>query len=158
MGFTEKQIREFWAKVNTAGEDACWEWTGAKNRPNGYGIKRVGGRKGFGLLVHRMAWEIFNSEIPEGLSVCHKCDNRLCVNPAHLFLGTAKDNTQDMIAKGRGSRPPLADLKFTPDQADDIRLAHGMGESMRSIARRLHVDHSVIRSVIRGEGRYGENN
>lgn len=84
----------------------CWLWIG-QYQCNGYGVisrfKNKKGRKN--VMAHRAAYEIYNGEIKEGLLVCHKCDNRLCVNPKHLFLGTAQDNTNDMIFKGRQVTP-----------------------------------------------------
>lgn len=77
----------------------CWLWTGRYGN-NGYGTFG-GGRKGERTGAHRLVWEITNGPIPDGLFVLHRCDVRGCVNPEHLFLGTAKDNTQDMMAKGR---------------------------------------------------------
>jgi hypothetical protein len=80
----------------------CWEWQGTMKK-NGYGIFQDRTREGSGkqLQAHRFSFEIFHGEIPPGLLVCHHCDNPKCVNPEHLFLGTHKDNTQDMIRKGR---------------------------------------------------------
>lgn len=157
MQFTEKQVRDFWAKVRVAADAECWEWTGARN-PKGYGVKRNAVARGVkeNIMAHRMSWLLFNSDIPEGLRVLHKCDNPSCVNPAHLFLGTPKDNTQDMLAKGRGVSPPLAPLKFAPEQAAEIRMLSASGRSFRELARAFGTTHNVIRSVVYREGRYAE--
>lgn len=90
-------LNRFWNKTRPAGE--CLEWTAGKDA-NGYG--RIGLRKHNTMLAHRCAWEIATTEpIPEGLCVCHHCDNPKCVRLEHLFLGTKADNTADMMRKGR---------------------------------------------------------
>jgi hypothetical protein len=79
----------------------CWEWTAALNNI-GYGMFRWASNKM--RSAHRVSYELFNGPIPDGMAVCHKCDNPKCVNPEHLWTGTLKQNAQDMVAKGRSGR------------------------------------------------------
>jgi len=78
---------------------SCWEWIGFV-RKDGYGIYMIG--PGRPISAHRYAFQTANGPIPNGLFVCHRCDNPRCVRRDHLFLGTASDNSRDMAAKGRG--------------------------------------------------------
>jgi hypothetical protein len=80
--------------------DDCWSWGGYINN-KGYGYTRIGGKVSKGWLAHRLSWSLHFGEIPDGLHVCHKCDNRMCVRPDHLFLGTNMDNIRDRMQKGR---------------------------------------------------------
>lgn len=98
------EVERFWAKVDkTAGPDGCWLWT-ATTWQNGYGNfwSRKAGRK---VLAHRYSYELANGAPPADLLVCHSCDVRNCVNPAHLWLGTHHDNHRDKFQKGRGPTP-----------------------------------------------------
>lgn len=91
----------FWAKVDKSGN--CWTWTAFKN-PKGYGL--MGHVQADGnQMAHRVSWVMANGEIPAGMLVLHRCDNPSCVRPDHLFLGTAQDNADDMMRKGRGYFP-----------------------------------------------------
>lgn len=96
MKFTLKEQLELRGKRDP--ETGCLNYRGWINT-NGYGRIRIG-KKSCG--AHRVAYEVFIGPIPEGMLVCHKCDNRRCIEPTHLFLGTHADNTQDMLQKGRG--------------------------------------------------------
>lgn len=94
-GYVRKPlIVRFFDKVNKTNN--CWEWSGTNNYR--YGLLRTCGKM---VRAHRISWEIHFGTIPAGLHVLHKCDNTLCVNPDHLFLGTHFDNMQDMAKKGR---------------------------------------------------------
>ncbi len=90
-----------WQRV--AYQPDCWEWIGARTSA-GYGLMD-------GRYVHRLAWELTRGPIPKGVLVLHHCDNRVCVRPSHLFLGSYLDNVRDMIAKGRAYwQQPRADV------------------------------------------------
>ncbi len=93
-------VAAFKSRLSQPTESGCIEWLGhTTKKVNGYGV--IGYNHGH-KLTHRFAWELVHGEIPKGLFVLHKCDNRICVNVEHLFLGTLKDNAIDMFAKGRG--------------------------------------------------------
>lgn len=130
----------FWRMVEKG--PGCWRWMGAT--AHGYGV--IGIRRGKNVGAHRLSYEIHNGPIAEGLFVCHRCDNPRCVNPAHLFLGTAADNHRDMCEKGRGVTPNLGEWQkskthckwgheFTPENTMRTRNGRRCRECNRRFAR-----------------------
>jgi hypothetical protein len=144
----------FWKNViKGAGLDACWEWTG-KRTQFGYGCLKIGGRGGHWVRAHRYAYAELVGEIREGLSICHHCDNRLCVRPEHLFMATHRENQLDMARKGRASRGvgnPSA--KLTEERVREMRDLYAMSAqplwTYRSLSRRYGVSESTASSVVR---------
>ena len=112
----------FWPKVQKS--EGCWFWIAGGDGPDGYGRIREGRAGSRFLLAHRVAWELTYGPIPDGLFVCHHCDNRRCVRPDHLFLGTADDNNKDMQRKGRASH---GDGWF--EKRPQVRRRHGLRPS-----------------------------
>ena len=137
--------------------DGCWEWTGSV-APNGYGkISSIyAGGKTIPEMVHRVAYREYVGPIPSGAFVCHKCDNRKCVNPAHLFLGTPKDNTQDMLRKGRNkSAPRPGELnptaRLSNSEAAAIRRLATWGYPRKWLAEAFFVSTVTVGEIVRGE-------
>jgi hypothetical protein len=136
----------FWRGVKKAGPDECWIKTAKRGK---YASFQPGGKGSPSVLAHRFAYEITKGPIPNGLIVMHSCDNRRCVNPAHLSVGTHKDNTADMIAKGRHARvAPVGEAsgKAVITEAD-VRMIRASSETNKAIADRLGVSRNTVRGV-----------
>lgn len=101
----------FWERVERGSPDDCWPWMGSL-KDTGYGQLTRLAISSTPLKAHRVAWELVNGPIPAGLHCLHRCDNRRCVNPAHLFLGTNHDNIKDMWSKGRGRTPNMTEASY----------------------------------------------
>lgn len=149
MHITAVEKKRFSEKFIKGSEDDCWNWAGAKKR-KGYGAMKLSGDS---VSAHRIAYFLSEGAIPEGLYVCHRCDNPACVNPSHLFLGTPLQNTQDMHSKGRqryvgqkGRRNPRAEL--SEKQVKKIIGLIAKGHTNKAIAQRFGVSHSTV-SLIR---------
>jgi len=129
--------------------DGCWEWTGLAVARGGYG------KLNFSKVIvraHRLSYILHVAQIPLGMQVCHHCDNTKCVRPDHLFLGSPRDNTRDMMAKGRQSAPPLFNRETHPNaklsraQIQEIASASG---AARIVAARYGV---CAKTVYRARG------
>jgi hypothetical protein len=136
----------FWRFVEKSND--CWKWNGSK--ANGYGRFSVGSKSDGMFLAHRFSWELHNKqEIPKGMFVMHKCDNPECTNPDHLTLGTPKENTQDMIAKGRKRTVAPVGLGNGKSLLNEekVRLIRQSNLPHAVIARQLGVSAGCVRGV-----------
>lgn len=125
----------------------CWEWSGP--RVYGYGQAMLGQQPQRKMRAHRAAYIEFVGPIAEGLCVCHRCDNRCCINPEHLFLGTTQENTADKVRKGRQNHSENhARSKLTPEAVREIRAAPP--RSGGRLARKYGVSPTAIMYVRRG--------
>lgn len=141
-----QDVARFWRYV--AKGDDCWPWTGKVTHrapvPRGHFSMR-----GRPYLASRVAWTIAHGPIPDGLFVLHRCDNGVCCNPAHLFLGTRSDNSLDMIAKGRQARP-----RKLPDDVMRAMLARvAAGESSTVVAAEHGIRQSTLSNITHGRCR-----
>lgn len=113
-------IERFEKKIELIPFTTCWIWTG-NIKDNGYGQLIVNKKM---KLAHRVSYELYKTTIPDKMEVCHSCDNRVCVNPSHLWLGTHRDNMKDMSLKGRTSGAKGIkhySAKLTEEQVREIR-------------------------------------
>lgn len=154
---TPSWVARFEAKVDrSAGPDACWEWTASTNS-HGYGQMMFADAQGRHLrTAHRLAYELDAGPIPDGMHVLHRCDNRPCCNPAHLFLGTNADNVADMVAKGRHSPGRSAGEDnyrsvLTESTVRELRarFAEG-GITQRALAKEIGVSAATVSHAITG--------
>jgi len=142
----------FFKKVEKS--ENCWNWTGGKNINKWgkrYGTIQMGPKN---LLAHRVSYELFKGKIPKGKIVCHQCDNELCVNPEHLWLGTYSDNMKDMQFKKRshyvkGGKNPAS--KLTEEEVEKIKELHIEGIMIKDIAKIYAVTRHCIQHILNGK-------
>jgi hypothetical protein len=125
-------------------ETGCWNWRG-NPRTNGY-CRSTFNRKSW--YIHRISYYVFVDDIPEGLEVCHKCDNRRCCNPSHLFVGTRKDNMQDAVSKNRqATGKMLPQTKLSEEDINKILIRINSNELYKTIAKDFNVCRQAIGQV-----------
>ncbi|MCO7215334.1 HNH endonuclease [Halomonas sp. OfavH-34-E] len=146
-------VERFHSKYQINPRTGCWEWTDALSSRGGYGRIKY---RGEAHRAHRVSYMIHKGAIPDGMVVCHQCDNPACVNPDHLWLGTHMDNNQDMIKKGRGRYPGHqgeANPRATLTRRKVQQIIHRMmaGQNNKQIAQAFGVSHATISLVRRGK-------
>ena len=152
------KIERFWSYVDKRGPDDCWLWKGGRCKAR-YPHFLIGNKKGSERKVHRISFFLANGRDAKPLTL-HTCDTTQCVNPNHLFEGTGKDNSDDMMRKGRytfnhkiGNRKrtehPRA--RFTEDQIAFVREQHSKGVTQASLAQQFGVAHGTIWWIVRGK-------
>lgn len=151
------QKQRFMLKVATGQDGTCWRWIGAFNQ-NGYGYFLLGGRL---MHAHRASYALFRGDVPKDKNVCHACDNRWCVNPDHLWIGTQRQNVHDAMAKGRSVPPPRTDWRnrikphhwqrLSVDQAKEIIRRLARGEKHELIAQDFGINSRTVSKIKLGQ-------
>lgn len=145
MDFRSEDIQRFLRKV--AKSDGCWQWLASLRGKTGYGAFKIGGKV---MDAHRISYMIHKGAIPLGMLVCHECDNRQCVNPEHLWLGTYSDNRKDALNKGRAIIPKHENLQKHPSlsayrkgcRCDGCRLIKRLSDKEYKLKRMSECRHS----------------
>ncbi len=137
-------MKRFWNKVDKSGD--CWEWSGAVIG-SGYGHLWVEGKT---ILAHRYSYSLVHGFVPDGMLVCHRCDNKRCVNPDHLFVGTHRDNTLDAVSKGRmGGRGEKNDnSKLCKEDVREIRRLYSLGVTQRVLGEMWKTSQANVSLVV----------
>lgn len=153
-------VLRFWKYVDkSGGVGACWPWKGGTNGK--YGLFGMGGRAAGSSYAHRVSWMFANGPVPHGFHVCHHCDNPPCVNPAHLFVGSARDNAIDKCRKGRHWRQQNPEVQHGEENPNALLTAELVATIRRlyaervatqvQLARMFDVARTTIGHVVRGD-------
>jgi hypothetical protein len=132
------------AKIVVTGK-GCWEWTGARNWA-GYGHAEYQGKT---VSAHRLSYQAFIGPIPDGLCICHRCDNPSCVNPDHLWAGSFQSNSWDASVKGRLGKPRYSHRLLSDETVREVRLLHSQRKAgFRALSKQFGVSKSVIVGIV----------
>jgi hypothetical protein len=151
----QEYAERFWAKAIPEPNTGCWLW-GGSIAPIGYGSARA---RGVTINAHRAAFLLAHGSLAPGIETAHRCDQRACVNPDHLFPATHKENLVDCSRKGRMNKPTgekhwrhgqTGNTKFAEEQVLEMRARARLGESAASLARRFDCQRVTVRLVVRG--------
>lgn len=152
MKYKKRPVKDrFYSKIRKGDVTGCWNWTASKRKARGGFVYGQFSLNGYPEWSHRASWIIHNNEIPNGMLVCHKCDNTLCVNPDHLFLGTQTDNIRDMISKGRdaliGENNPhsIVNEKIVLE----IRRYYKEGHKVSRIMKKFNLKRGCVEPIIK---------
>lgn len=150
-----KTSERFWSKIKFRKPDECWEWQRCRRGSNWYGCFLHLNKEGIyrNIAAHRYMYiHLFGEITNKELLVLHKCDNPICCNPNHLWLGTHRNNMDDKVSKNRQQKGEQVNTaKLTPDKVRFIRMLGALGKSHRSIARAFGIKHSSAGKIIRRE-------
>lgn len=148
MEVTTKLLNRFSAKYLVQ-KNGCWQWT-ASTCSGGYGTFNLNGKT---VGSHRVSYLLHKGDIPKGLDICHTCDNVKCVNPDHLFLGTHRDNMQDMILKKRGHKArgsAHSQTSLTDKEVLEIRYLYSTSSyTMLELGSKFRVSKATIHRIVR---------
>ena len=172
MNYSAKDVKRFWSKVDKERSEIfyhgtrCWEWTTGITRDGGYGSAWMGLKT---CRAHSVSYKMAFGDIQGGLFVLHHCDNRICVNPDHLFLGTHQDNMADKVGKGRQAKG-ISHGAYTHPESRRIGVANGRakltekdvveirrryarfgngGETLKELAKEFHVSFVLIANIVK---------
>ena len=150
--YIERSLERFWSKVDRGAPDECWMWKGTIALPNKcgqrYGSFGISDGKPVNYRAHRFAWMLYNGRIPEGMVIMHSCDVPLCVNPAHLKLGTQAENVADRDSKGRTAKGEKQGAsKLTETQARFIKRS---SKPTQVLANRFGIHYTTVMKIKQG--------